>query len=80
MSGWEELKIEQWDPQTQKWHPIDVDCDREIHQLREELDELTAATLIVHDRIKRAQRKSYIAVAVTLILAGVLIARMAGWV
>ena len=41
--------------------------DQKLRQLREE-----------SDRIKRAQRKSYIAVAVTLILAGVLITRLAG--
>jgi len=79
MSDHDAAKIEQWNPHTQEWYEVDVDCDREIHQLREELDELTASIMISGDRIRRAQRQAYVTVAVTLILAIVLITRMAGW-
>ena len=60
--------------------------DNEREALRNELRlihtnmyDLREGIAMANGRSKRAQRQAYVTVAVTLILAAVLIARMAGW-
>ena len=52
---------------------------QELRLIHENMYNLRQGLMLVDDRSKRTQRKSYVAVIVTLILAAVLIARMAGW-